>query len=1163
MQKPENRTRVFAIVMFLLLLTTGAWAQTGLQKTVILNLQEVSIQRFFVEMRQQTGLNFIISSQDENKVPRITVKAQKETAKNVLDRVFGKCGCTYTVKGKLVTVVYREQPATVQRRIYGVVKDDDGNTVPGVTLKVEGTKVMSVTDENGAYSLKVPSPCRVTFSYIGAEDYALNVPKSEKALNRDVQLKTGLKIDEVVVNGYQAIKKKAMVGAYSQISSKDLNMSGTQNLETMLQGKIAGMVVTNQSGQVGTRQKIRIRGTSTLVGNAEPVWVVDGIIQEDNLPFESSTLAAMGNNLDMMRDYIGSSISWLNPHDIDNITVLKDAAATAIYGTKAANGVILITTKKGQRGRMSISYSGSFSTSRKLRYKDMELMNSQDRVLLSQEALERGARVPAETVGYTGLVLKYLNREISEEELAQQARYFERVNTDWLDILSRSPFNQSHSVSMSGGNDNATYRASFGYNKTQNTVKGNDRESFSGSLTTTMSFWKKLNITASVSGSHAKTNAFASGMDPYNYAMTTSRAIPCYNEDGSLYYYDSDNYNYNILNELANSGNKNTLNSINANMSARYHVTDEIFLTAQAGGSISQSDAETWFTEHSNYIAKIRGYNYGQYDILDEQYKRSPLPHGGMLSTSSSRNVNWTARFQAEWIKTFNKLHNVSLVGGVEARSSKYDGLSQTNWGYMPERGKTFTDVPLTYGDVNQNNEYARTTPSVTDRRSNTVSYYATASYMFDQRYAVNVNVRGDASNRLGEKQRFLPVWSAGARWNITDEHWMEKQQVFDELSMTLDFGYQGNVADNISPDLITRINALNAAGEYTMSISQLPNPHLKWEKTLSINYGLNFALFGNKLNGSFNYYFKKSMDLITTAKVPMYNGTQTMRVNNGNMYNRGWDLTLSITPIRTKDFMWTLGTTFSGNDNEVSTQIPESGDWTHAVNGTLYKKGYPVGAFWAFRYTGLDHETGAPTFDFSRAATQAAEEDATEYMQYMGTREPTFTIGINNVFRYKRWSIPISFYVSRGNYEFLSSPYTDPTMMISEYNNASTQLNDRWRQPGDELHTDIPSIPVGANCRRLYPFQSTSDYIYPLQAWQYSNLRVVNAWYIRFNDFTFTYHVPEKYLKGICQSASISFMATNPIQIKSKDFKGRDPEVALGSQPRSKDVSVSVNVSF
>lgn len=1118
------------------------------------------------EIQRQTDLHFIFNTEQTNSLGKVSIEVRNESVEAVLIRLFEGTDLTYSFRGNIIVVKRREDTRGQQEmlKITGKVVDEKKQVLPGVTVKLEGTTVGTATNTKGVFSLMLPvREGFLEFSFVGFK--SKKVRFTEKSDTLLVVLVEDLKqIEEVVVTGYQVIKEKAMAGSYSKVKAEDLIMTGNETIESMLQGKIPGMMVTHTSGLTGTRQKVRVRGTSTLVGNADPVWVVDGIIQEDNLPFEAESLAAISDdNLDMMKEFIGGAVSWLNPNDIEDITVLKDASATAIYGVKAANGVILITTKKGERGRLSVNYSGNFSMSQRLNYNRMEIMNSKDRVALSREAFERGAQVSDERIGYIGLALAYSRREISLDEFHKGVKKFETANTDWFDILYRTPFSQSHSLSFSGGNEDATYRASFGYRNQKNTAKGNEQESYTGNLNMTTIFWKQLTLTASLSGNHTETIAFASGVDPYNYAINTSRTIPCYDE-GQLYYYENGMAKYNILNELENSGNKNSSKSINLNLNARWRVYEDLTISATLGGASSSSFAETWFSERSHKITAIRGYEYGEFTVTDNEYKKSKLPYGGMLTVSESRNFNYTARIQAEFVKLCNGVHAVNLVAGFETRSNQYKGFSQTNWGYMPDRGKSFTNVPLNYGiTLVENTEYARTIPSVTDRLSNYISYYMSGGYMYDNRYSINFSVRGDASNRFGGSTKFQPVWSGGLRWNVTDEHWMEGQNLVNNLSFSATFGYQGNVAENVSPDFIAKMGSVDSkTGEWKMTWSQLPNPDLKPEKTLSVNLGVNFAFLKSKLTGTFNWYYKKTTDVITTAKIPYENGTTSMALNDGDVKNKGWDLAFSVVPVRTKNFMWSLGTSFSGNDNTVNSKLESTKDWKKAAAGTLNKKGYPVGSFWAFRFTGLNPEHGAPMFDFSRADTRQAAEDATEYMAYMGTIEPTFTVGINMIFRWKRFSFPLNFYVSRGNYTFLNSPYTSGHRMMSEYRNASTQLNKRWRNPGDEKHTDIPSIPTGDNSHPLRPFGNGTG-VYPLDAWAKSDVRVVNAWYIRFNDFKFSYSLPDGWIRSFAKNMTVSFTATNPLQIKSKDFKGRDPEVALGQQPRSQNFSLGVNLSF
>lgn len=1159
--------RRFLFLFSLILTTQVSLSAYSQEKKITFSLKNATLKEIINEVRKLSDYDFAYRDINLEVFKRRNVVYKDATVDEILTDCLKGTGLVYSITGKTIVIKKQADKAETKktRTVTGRVTDEKGGALPGVTVVIKGTNWGTATNTNGDYKLEVPvtGESVLQFTFVGMKTQEIKVGDKEKI---DVKMEEDSEIlDDVVVTGYQMLKEKGMAGAYSKVKAEELVMTGSETIESMLQGKLPGVVVINQSGLTGTRQKVRVRGTSTLVGNAAPVWVVDGIIQEDNLPFKASELAAIGDdNLDMMRDFIGGAVSWLNPNDIEDITVLKDASATSIYGVKAANGVILITTKKGDRGRMMLNYTGNFTTSQKMNYDRQEVMNSQERVDLSREAYERGARVPNETMGYMGLALAYDRREISLEEFETRAKKLELMNTDWFDLLYRTPFSQSHSVSFSGGVEKATYRASFGYRNVKNTAKGNEQVAYTGGLHMNMIFFDKLTLTASLSGSNTETKAFASGVDPFNYAINTSRAIAAYDENGEFSYYDKNGYNYNILNELANSGNKNESRSLSLNVNARWRLTNDLALTGTLGGSTSSSFAETWFTEKSTYIAAIRGYEHGEYGSLDIQFRDSPLPYGGMLTVSESRNFNYTARLQMEYLKVINGLHSVNVMVGLESRSNKYDGYSQTNWGYQPERGKNFVDVPVQLPSGRLNKDYARTKPTVTDEVSNYLSYYATAGYMYDNRYSINLSVRGDGSNRFGEDGKFLLVYSAGLRWNVTDEHWMKNQKLVNNLSFTASLGYQGNVVENVSPNLVTELEEVDAkTGEYRMKWKQLPNPDLKWEKTLSVNLGANFALFGSKLNGSFNWYYKKTTDVITMAKVPYENGTSKMYINDGNMTNRGWDLSFSLVPVRTKDFVWSLGTSFSGNDNEVKSNIEPNGEWKNAVNGSINKKGYPVGSFWAFKYTGLNAENGEPLFDFSRANTAQAAKDATEYMVYMGTREPTFTMGLNMVFRWKRLSFPLNVYFSRGNKEFLTSPYENGYMMISEAKNSSTELNKRWRKPGDEKNTKIPSIPVGNNCRPLYPFEDGKTAIYPLEAWAYSNVRVVDAWYIRFSDLKLSYNLPDQWIKGFAENIAVSFTMTNPLQIKSKDFKGRDPEIAVGQQPRSQDFSLGINMSF
>ena len=1140
---------------------------------VSFELKEVTLTDFIEVMKQKTDLKFLYNSMLFKDSRAVSVSARDEKWESVLKRVLEQEGFMYDVEDDIVVI--KALPAVKQeeksRLIRGTVKDEQGAPLPGVTILFKGTNIGTATDKDGKFTLEVIEGVKALLvRFVGKE--TLTVELAEDKTAYEIVLKDDVaQIDEVVVNGYQTLKKRSMAGSVSTVSSKDLVINGMQTLEQALQGKLPGMMVINQSGLTGTRQKVRVRGTATLIGNPDPVWVVDGIIQEDPLPFNASQLTDIGeNNIDMIKDFVGGAISWLNPQDIENIAVLKDASATAIYGVKAANGVIVITTKKGERGRMSVGYNGSFSLSAKMNYNKLELMNSKERVEASREAFEKGGITTREdAVGYMALALAYRRREISYEEFDRRAKKLETVNTDWFDILFRTPFSHNHNLSISGGSDKTTYRASFGVNDVNNTARGNDQRQYTANVNVTSTFWDRLTVSMGIAGSTSETNAFAE-TDPFTYANNTSRAIPCREEDGSLYFYPKgeNNYLYNILFELENSGNKNTVSNLSANLNLRLVLGYGFTYTTTVGYNTSSAYGEQWWGERSNYITAFRSYEFGKYAYGDKEYTSSPLPIGGLLNVTESRNNNYTWRNQVEYAKTFGR-HVVNVMFGQESRSNKYDGFSQSTFGYMPDRGKSFAIVPLVIGSGGGvSNEKARSTPTVTDRKANYLSFYGNMSYMFDDRYAVNASVRMDASNRFGQDRdaRYQPVWSVGGRWNLTREHWLEGQNILNDVSLRASFGYQGNVAENVGPDLIAKyVQVSSYSSERKLLISRLPNKKLRWEKNKSFNFGFDFSVLGSKLNGSFEYYYKRTIDMLTSCQVPYENGVTSMMVNGGNMTNSGWDLNVSLVPVRTKNFVWTLGLTTGKVYNKVKSTIEPTGDWYNAVGGSLNKEGYPVTSFWAFRYKGLDHDTGVPLIDMTGANTIEARDDATEYMVWAGKLEPDFTAGLTTSFRYKSLTLSTNFYLSTGNQKFLASPFKNfqgYNRMPSEYENMSSEIVHRWRKPGDEAHTDIPALPLPQNLLTSKPFYNEYLPFYPYEAFPYSDIRVVDAWYLRCNNLTLSYNMPEKLISRFAQNISFSFSMSNPFSIVSKDFHGRDPEVASGSQPLSRNYSFSMNVS-
>lgn len=457
------------------------------EQRVTLTMKQVLIEQVFRRLQETTRYRFTYLKEDLPGTPRKDYEFSGASIQEVMDELLKGTNLQWKFQSGaiLVSKVKAENPMKKKfQRVSGKVLDSNKQPILGVTLLIKGTSVGGATDAQGEFVLDIlpQEELSIIFSFIGMKTQEVSV-KNDKPL-LIIMEEEAQQIDEVVITGYQSMKKTSMAGSASSVRAEDLLLNGTQTLEQALQGHLPGVSIVNQSGLTGTRQKVRVRGTSTLVGNAEPVWVVDGIIQEDPLPFNASELTDIGDNgSDVIKNFVGGAISWLNPNDIDNIVVLKDASATSIYGVKAANGVIVITTKKGERGRLTLSYSGNFSVSSKMNYRKLELMNSKERVDASREAFNNGAVLRSdEPIGYMALATAYRRREISYDEFNAGVKRLEVQNTDWFDILFQTPFSHSHSVNVSGGSDKTTYRGSFGYNDSQNTAKGNSRKSYTANL---------------------------------------------------------------------------------------------------------------------------------------------------------------------------------------------------------------------------------------------------------------------------------------------------------------------------------------------------------------------------------------------------------------------------------------------------------------------------------------------------------------------------------------------------------------------------------------------------------------------------------------------------------------------------------------------------------
>lgn len=1088
--------------------------------------------------------------------------------------------CAMTVLG--------QNPAAAQditeKTVSGIVTGDGGATPPlaGVAVVVKGTQTGTMTDEDGKFSIRVrftkgaEAPVLV-FSCIG-------MVTQEHKCTRDffrIQMKDELEtlIGAVINTGYQRIDRRLSASSVASISGEDVLQSNASTLDNMLQGKIPGLTVLSSSSTPGAATKIRIRGTSTISGNREPLWVVDGVILTDPVSISTEAL----NDLDNV-NLIGNAISGLNPMDIEKIDVLKDASATAIYGVRAANGVIVVTTKKGSKGKPRVNYYGTVTVTERPSYNRLNLMTSKERIDVSKEIAEKGLayRFEPASVGYEGLLNDLYNRKIDYNQFLTGVQSMEEMNTDWFDILYHTSVSHRHNLSISGADDKVNYYVSGAYSEDNANLRGTGVKGYNVMGKVQVRFRPDLVGTVQVRGSIQDKDYLNSGISAYSYAYNTSRAIPAYNEDGSLSYYNSEQgYNanplkYNILNEINNSGRKVYSDALNFNSNLEWTVLAGLRLTGTFAMNVSGTTDKEWYNDRTNMAAKLRQTNYGDALPDNDTFKSEmcQLPYGGKLYTSDTRNFGYTARLQADYSK-YVKGHHFSAAAGFETRSVKYTGLTSTQWGFLPDRGQT--SVSIDPEQWPKFNDLQMSTPDVvTDRLSNYVSLYGVLSYAYKSRYILNANVRADGSNKFGQDKstRFLPIWSVSARWNIMNEPFLKDVMWLNELSVKGSYGIQGNVSDEQTPSMIIKLGSIDQlSGDYVATLSKLPNPFLKWEKTRSYNMALDFSVLNNRISGTVEYYYKKGNDQIVSVEVSPTTGISSMSLNVGDIMNKGYEFILNAVPVKVGDFRWSLSLNSAKNINKV-TRGGMQDEYTYAqyTGGTAVLKGYAINSFFSYKFAGLDSD-GLPTFsDIEETDGITKEEMYAKAFAYSGNRVPDMQGGFSTNFTYRNFTLGLFFSYSLGSKVRMNNLYNDSGQYLpNPQQNMSGEFVNRWRQSGDEEWAVIPALSTErlSMSTGIFSGRSISIASNKWQMYNQSDLRVVSGDFLRLKTAYLRYQIPQKVCKALrISSASARLEGNNLWLLASGKLNGQDPEqLGMGSigitTPVAASCSFGLEITF
>lgn len=696
-----------------------------------------------------------------------------------------------------------------EKKVQGVVISSEDNLpligasvyVTAEDLKKAGsaqTTMGVITDVDGQFSIAIPAGITRFFcSYVGYDVLEVKLVPGKEHYEITLHASSQM-LDAVVVTGYQTVERRKLTAAVSKLDISDETIGAVKSIDQALAGQIAGLSVSPTSGAPGAPAKIRIRGTASLNGTQDPLWVLDGIPLEGTDVPEPDEL----NDITNMKQ---SSIAGLNPADIENITILKDAAATAIYGARAANGVIVITTKKGKVGKPVINFSSRFTYTPTLSLDRLNLLNSAEKVGLEMDMIRNNYSPDNHKGGVYNILSNY--NELSafqnggwdalSSDTQAAINRLKSVNTNWGDILFRDAFSQEYNLSLSGGTERVTYYTSFGYYKEDGNVDGVGMDRFNLVGKTSYKVNSILKVGASMFANRRKNTNYltdAYGMsNPVFYSRKANPYFELYDKNGN-YNYDYDIQNntdkdlgFNIFEERQNTSNESVVNSFSSIFDAELRFNDKWKLTSQFGYQLEKTSREEiadWESYAMRYYYKLSEYSQGG-------ETKHFLPEGGMQKSYENSNSQITWKAMGEYRDSFNDIHELEVMAGTELRKTWYETLFSAGYGF--DR-KTLTTKPVIF----PNESYATSFPlhQTTYKENAYVSFYSTASYSLLNRYTVGGSIRFDGSDLFGvdKKYRYLPLYSVSALWRLSQEPFMQQAKWVDNLVFRASYGLQGNI---------------------------------------------------------------------------------------------------------------------------------------------------------------------------------------------------------------------------------------------------------------------------------------------------------------------------------------------------------------------------------
>ena len=1022
-----------------------------------------------------------------------------------------------------------------QKTITGVVTNISGELLPGVAVIVKGTAIGTSTGFDGDYSIELPKNKKtILFSYIGMITQEIDI--TDKVVVNVKLEEDPNALDEVVVIGYGTVKKSDLTGSVANMKSDAIEQSQSVDFMSAMQGRMAGVNITSESGEPGSGINIQIRGANSVVGGSTPLYIIDGVqldINKDEVAGSGSTQGTM------------NPLSTINPSDIESIDVLKDASATAIYGSRGANGVVIITTKTGKNGKYSLEYNATFSVSEAS--KKMDVLSADD-YLIYQGLRENNS---------------FLMEDTDNDGTPDTQRNFDNIKShNWQDEALRTAFSKQHVISASGGNDKSNYSAGIGYLTQEGIIINNEYDRYNFRLKVNHRQSDKLKIGFNLNSAFSEVSGAANNGGPNNYTGVTQVLVignPWEVIDPDI---DLASNEYISPIKLLDSDKSTRLMRGIGSIDLEYKIIRDLTFITKLGANYSKSKLKEYYASDTNW-----GKNYN-----------------GRAAISEVGTYSYNYLAQLNYKKTFNEKHQLNTMVAYEVAGYNFERFRN--------KISDFEDESTGVNDISKGAvplEYSSNRWS-----TNRLSYFGRVNYSFDNKYLLTASFRADGSDKFGKGNRWGYFPSGAFAWKVTKENFMKDIKSISNLKFRVSFGKTGNERIPAYSYFATMENTYYASDNtvmYGLSPSSLENSDLKWETTDQYNAGMDFGFFKNRLNITVDYYQKKTSDMLLQAPVSSQSGFNSRWLNIGRIDNSGWELNISSVNIEKKNFSWETNFNISFNKNEVKDlggaqfiPVTIGGGWIKNVGRVII--GEPIGTMYGYEFDGIYQIDEFTWQNNNDPAIPHAERNYTlkddglsflggtplpgkqKYKDIsgpdgipdgqvdeaydrttIGDSNPKHSGGFNNSFRYKNFDLNVFFQWSFGNDIFNAGKLR--TLGLQSHMNIDQEYFDNyWSE---------------TNPTNKYPGLGQVD-------WTSSSYFVEDGSYLKLKTVSLGYSLSNKLLANSGLSA-VKFHVTGSNLITWTKYSGSDPEVNSNNPllsgferfayPRPKTIIFGVNVKF